>query len=82
MTTVRIADYIHYVTCNKNFLSVPDHLGGFNKKYFSPTLEKVVQIAKQHNIDNIVTGYVLDNRVKSQYTTIIFVFSHNLIGIP
>ena len=62
-------------------LLVKDHLFGFDQNYFSPNLHKAVKHTRQNNLKIIRTGYVFDDRIKSQYSDVTFLYEHTAMGM-
>ena len=67
-------------TVTNNSISIADHLGGFDSKYFSPVLNNTVLYAKKINITNIRTSYIFDSKIQKQYPDITFCYDQSLIG--
>lgn len=80
MQTKSLRQYHRNIDTYENYVSIADHLDGFDQDYGSTVLREVIDYASQHDITKIHTGYIFDNKVTSQYKDFKFVYDLKLTG--
>lgn len=80
MTKLKLNHYHCSLEIKNGIASISDHLNGFDIDYRSSVLEQIIDIARDKNINQIVTAYILDDKIQLRYPDIHFSFNLSNVG--
>lgn len=73
---IRPREYHNFlIDDNTTEVQIPDHLGGFNSRYQSPVLDRVINQAGTKPVV-VITEYIVDHRIRDRYPTLDFRFDY------
>lgn len=73
---IRPSEYLNFLIDDSTTeVVIPDHLGGFNSRYQSPVLDRLVGQAGDRSVA-VITEYIVDQRIRDQYPTLGFQFDY------
>jgi hypothetical protein len=80
MTKLKLNHYHCSLEIKNGIASILDHLTGFDIDYRSLVLEQIIDIARDKNINQIVTDNILDDKIQLRYPDIHFSFNLSNVG--
>jgi hypothetical protein len=80
MTKLKLNHYHRSLEIKNGIASISDSLTGFDIDYRSSVLEQIIDIARDKNINQIVTAYILDDKIQLRYPDIHFSFNLSNVG--